>query len=387
MNLSFKSIPANKFTAKPSFQGSIDRMQVCPKTTVLVLSDMDGTWLCKDQKAREDLDKGIQVNIYDTKGLNVLFGYVTARPPVRLMKENPPVPNFSLTYNGGYIHEGFPTEGKEPLSEWTALNETCNFDSKEVIDLTKEIGKEKEFSNFKIKTVGEVVKNLAADDCKYIASICIHKDSIVLDKDESSIILEDKTFKVPKQVNNYINRIKEELEQKNVNFEVNKPYLFKGEPYVMFDIATPYANKGKAVDFLVKDLKLNSENLIIAGDGGNDDVMMTSTDAPEGDGRKLIVVGPNSSLRTSAALKSGNLVTIRPNDEHSSTGVLKGIKSHLQEIYERLEPETKQALDDERQIKSSISHAEHEGTNRVQYKDFVSTDNGDGVWKTKRIEK
>ncbi len=167
------------------------------------------------------------------------------------MKENPPKPNFSLTYNGGYIHEGFPVEGKEPLPEWKALNETCNFDSKEVIDIAKETGKEKEFSNLQIKTVGEVVNNFAADDCKYIATICIHKDSIKLEKDESESILEEKSFAVPKQVNKYIDSIKNELQKRDMTFEFNKPYLFKGEPYVMFDIATPYADKGKAVAFLL----------------------------------------------------------------------------------------------------------------------------------------
>ncbi len=78
MNVGFNHNSWNKFMGKPSFKGNVERMEVFP--TVLVLSDMDGTWLCKDKKAREELDNGIQelIKTYDNKGLNVLLGYVTA---------------------------------------------------------------------------------------------------------------------------------------------------------------------------------------------------------------------------------------------------------------------------------------------------------------------
>lgn len=354
------SSKTNYFNNKPqSFKGSIKNISKYP--TALILSDLDGTWLSSNPQARAALDKGIQelASVYDQKGLNVIWGYVTARPPARLMKEGLPESNLSLTYNGGTIHKGLPLEGKKPLRAWVKLNDKFNFDSAEILSTAKSLGKSSKFSNLEIKSVGEVVNNKSADDCKYVATVCIPVESIKLAPKETAAIFDEKTFKVPSQVNKYVNALKKNLQKQGVVYDINKPYLFKGKPIIMFDISTPTANKGSAVDFVLNEFKINRQNVIVAGDGGNDIVMMANKEAPEGDGRKLVVIGPNSELRQEASKKYKSSVLMRPDTESSSLGVLQGIKNYLSEIFERVKPEAELALEKDLKMQSAKKWAEY----------------------------
>lgn len=342
-----------------SFKGSIKNISKYP--TALILSDLDGTWLCKDAAARAKLDAGVQelMDTYDKKGLNVLLGYITARPPARLLKEALPESHLSVTYNGGTIHEGLPIEGKKPFGAWLSLNDKFNFDSSKVLSLAKKLGQDSKFNNLEIKSVGEVVNNPSADDCKYVATICIPINSIKLAQKETAAMLDEKTFKVPSQVNKYVAALKSNLKKQGVVYDINKPYLFSGKPIVMFDISTPFANKGNAVDFLLDELKIERNNVIVAGDGGNDIVMMANKLSPEGDGRKLVVIGPNAQLRGEASGKYKSTVIMRPDTEPSSLGVLQGIKNYLSEIFEKVKPEAEQALQNESKRQSAQKWAEY----------------------------
>lgn len=349
----------NNKKQQQSFNGSISKISKFP--TALILSDLDGTWLCQNSEARAKLDKGVQdlISIYDEKGLNVLLGYISARPPARVLKEKLPEPNLSITYNGGTIHEGLPYEWKKPFKSWVSLNDKFNFDSKKVLDLAKKLGQKNEFSNLEIKSVGEVVNNPSADDCKYVATICIPLDSIKLAPTETKAILDEKTFKVPSEINKYVATIKANLDKQGTIYEINQPYLFSGKPIIMFDISTPVANKGSAVDFLLDELKIEHKNVIVAGDGGNDIVMMTNKEILEGDGRNLVIIGQNSELREKTSKNYKSPVLMRPGTEASSLGVLQGIKNYLSEIFERVKPEAEQALKNELKQDSAQKWAEY----------------------------
>ena len=108
-------------------------------------------------------------------------------------------------------------------------------------------------------------------------------------------------------------------------------YPFHGQPYVMFDLAS--VDKGDAIQFLKDEHKLENQHVIIAGDGGNDIAMMRD---PKGrdDGRRAIVVGANSALRSAATEVSHAIV--QPSDMDCSLGVLAGLKQHLGEIADQL---------------------------------------------------
>ena len=311
------------------------------KRDVLAPIDWDGTFEDpKHPETRAVLEKGLADlrSEYADKGINFMPCIITARPKVRLMQKNPTsAVQWAITQNGGEITKGLPTPGAKEIPSWIALNESTGFDKKGVNDIVFSTAGEDEFSNLEVVTIAEVVHNPAASECEFMQPFCIKLDSIKLEDNESPEILTDKAYQTPKQIKGFIDKIEDKLKEQNIEFEVNQPYLFKGEPYLMFDVASPYANKGKALDFLMNELDVAPENVIVAGDGGNDIAMMKAAEGDkDGDGRNLIIVGPNKSLRQNASLLFNNKVVIRPADEPSSLGVLAGLKMNLQQIAERL---------------------------------------------------
>lgn len=315
-----------------NFQGERD---------VLALMDFDGTYQDPNHlESRKVLDEGLAElrAKYAKKGINFMPGIITARPKVRLMKENPsPEIKWSITQNGGEIVNGLPTPDKIDFPHWKALNDATGFKAKRVQDVVFSVAKQQEFSSLNVVTIGDVVNNPAASECEYMQPFCIKTDDIKLAEMETAEILTDKNYKTPKQISRFVQKISEELKQQGVQFEINEPYLFKGKPYLMFDIASPYANKGQALEFLLKELDVNPKNLIVAADGGNDIAMMRPIKGnPAGDGRSLIVVGENKSLIESVLALSKSKSIIRPADEPSSIGVLKGLETHLKRIAKRI---------------------------------------------------
>lgn len=316
----------------PNFQGKKD---------VIAFMDFDGTYQDpKYPETKADLEKGLaELRIkYAKKGINFMPSIVTARPKVRLMKENPsPEIKWSITQNGGEIVNGLPTVDKSDFAQWKTLNESTGFKAKKIQEIVYNMAKQQSFSNLKILTMGEVVNNPAASECEFMQPFCVALDNIKLTEGETPEILTDKNYKAPKQISEFVAKISEELKNQGVQFELNEPYLFKGKPYLVFDIATPYANKGRAIEFLLKELDIDPRNVIVAGDGGNDIAMMKPLKGNElGDGRSLIVVGENKSLIQSAKALSKDKVVIRPPDEPSSLGVLEGLKIHLDRIAKRI---------------------------------------------------
>lgn len=304
------------------------------KRDVIALIDYDGTYEDpKHPEAKTTLEKGLAKlrKQYAKKDINFMPSIVTARPKVRLMQKNPtPEVQWSITQNGGEIVNGLPTPDKKDYPQWVALNESTGFKAKKVQDTVFEIARKPEFSSFKVLTMGEVVQNPAASECEYMQPFCIKLDEIKLDTDESKEILEDKSYKTPKQIKNLVNQVEESLKKQGVQFEITEPYLFKGKPFLIFDVASPFANKAKATEFLIKQLDIEPKNVIVAGDGGNDISMMVD------DGRNLVIVGENKSLRQNASMLLNDNVIIRPSGEPSSIGVLEGLKSHLDEIAKRI---------------------------------------------------
>lgn len=301
---------------------------------VIALIDYDGTYEDpQNPETKKILEKGLAKlrEKYAKKNINFMPSIVTARPKVRLMQENPSsVIQWSITQNGGEIINGLPTPDKKNNPQWVMLNEGTGFKAKKIQDTVFKIAKKLEFSNFKILTMSEVVNNPAASECEYMQPFCIKLDEIKLEKNETKGILEDKNYRTPKQVKNLVNQVEKSLKKQGVLFEITGPYLFKGKPYLVFDVASPFANKAKATEFLIKRLEIEPQNIIVAADGGNDISMMVD------DGRNLIIVGKNKTLREKASMHLNNKTIIRPSSEPSSIGVLKGLKSHLHEIAKRI---------------------------------------------------
>jgi len=108
-------------------------------------------------------------------------------------------------------------------------------------------------------------------------------------------------------------------------------YPFHGKPYLKFDISS--VDKGDAIEFLRQRQGIQPEHVIIAGDGGNDISMMLN---PQGrdDGRRAIVVGPNSQLRAAAGQVAHALLQEPAQD--SSLAVLDGVRRHLGDITREL---------------------------------------------------
>ncbi|MCA9794177.1 MAG: HAD family phosphatase [Candidatus Eremiobacteraeota bacterium] len=314
---------------------------------VLFLSDLDGTWLSQNPANRRALDEGVQKlkDTYEKRGIDLEFGYVTARPPVRVEKEHLPRQDWTITFNGGFIHQGRPGQtgldgayhrnGQDDT--WEDLNAQSGFRSDKVAAECRQLLTQPRFANLKFHTVGEVVHNAAADDCPFIASFCFDEGSVNLtpaeqrDDNHNGVadIFEEDTFAVPSQVKEFQDALGERLRQDGIEFDLSPAYPFHGQPIVMFDAASPIANKGSAVDFLRAARGVERDHLIIAGDGGNDIAMMRAPDGSD-DGRRAIVVGANPQLHE-AGSKLKNAI-VRPADEDSSLGVLRALEQHLEAI-------------------------------------------------------
>ncbi len=302
---------------------------------VLFVSDLDGTWLNKDARIRELIDTEVPglVKKYADKGIELIFGYVTGRPPERLISENLPQPNWSITYNGASIHQGLPAPEKKPFAPWEFMQKMSRFNSGEVKEAIKELKKLDKYKNFDIKPMSEILNSPCVNASKYTQPFCIISESIKLsDKEKSDSVLEEKSYRTPDQVNEFIGELKESLSKKGVKYDITDPYLAKNLPSssIVIDVSGRFAQKGAAVEFLRNILGIKPENTIIAIDGGNDVSMIKN------DGRCVTVVGPNSPLRTNAALQMKNRVELRSSEEASSIGVLQGLKNHLTEIYDRI---------------------------------------------------
>lgn len=313
---------------------------------VLFLSDLDGTWLSKDPEQRKALDEGVLQlrEEYRKQGIDLKFGYVTARPPIRVSQEGLPRQDYTITYNGGYIHPGPPGHETEdgyviapPLQEWDNINKACNFSTEEARQALDELLERDEFQGLRFQTVGEVVHQPQADANPYVASYCFDQDSIRLTFDEQADfnengipdIFETETIGVPDQLARLQQELDAALSQQGASHELSPVYPFRGKPIMMFDAAASTADKGEAVQFLMEHEGITPEHLIVAGDGGNDIVMMRAPDGTD-DGRRAIVVGGERTLYDAA----GQLrhVAMRPPEEDSSAGVLAGLRQHLQEI-------------------------------------------------------
>lgn len=314
---------------------------------VLFLSDLDGTWLSKDPKNRQALDEGVQVlkDEFRQRGVDLEFGYVTARPPVRVAAEKLPEPDWTLTYNGGFIHQGTPgafgPDGayvvRPQLRQWQNLNEATGFEAAVAMASLKHVLADPRYAGLQVKTVGEVVGTPAADACPAVAHLCIDETSVALTPEERvdangngrPDVFEKESFRAPEQVRHLVDDLSASLQQQGVQFRVSPIYPFAGKPIVMFDVASPHADKGRAVEFL-RDLEgVAADHVIIAGDGGNDIAMMRRHDGSD-DGRRAIVVGGEKALYD-AALQLRNVVA-RPAEEDCSLGVLAGLREHLEDI-------------------------------------------------------
>jgi len=316
-------------------------------TPVLFLSDLDGTWLSKNPAARKILDTGIQVlkDEFSSRGVDLQFGYVTARPPGRVEKENLPQADWTLTYNGGYIHQGQPGaftpdydfQLNPPLQKWQEANLATGFQASIAASGVQHLLTMPQYQNLKMETVGQVVKDSEADACPAVATFCFKQDSIALTADEkvdgngdgTPDLLEKESFQPPQQIQHFAEELSQYLKDQKVQFNLSPVYQFHGEPYLMFDVASPLANKGQAVEFLRNHVGVRPDHVIVAGDGGNDIAMMKDPDGLD-DGRRTIVVGGGKALTEQAGRLQHS--EIRRSDEDCSIGVLKALHLHLVEI-------------------------------------------------------
>lgn len=314
---------------------------------VLFLSDLDGTWLSKNPANRKALDEGVQElrDEYASKGIELEFGYVTARPPERVAQENLPTPDWTITFNGGRIDKGtgFTVNEKgekvkaEAWANWNEFNDISRFSAPLAIEEAKEVLSRGEFGTMTLNTIGEVVQNPAADDCKFATHLCFPLNNVSLTEAEKADenhdgtpdILQPATFMPPEQLLNFSTTLNMELKETGVEYEISRPYLFQGKPYAMLDIASPLANKGEAVDYLRDQEGVTRDHLIIAGDGGNDISMMRDPLGRD-DGRRVIVVGPDAGLRKAGSGLSHAI--LQDPDGDCSLGVLNGLRRHLEAI-------------------------------------------------------
>lgn len=314
---------------------------------VLFLSDLDGTWLSKDKANRAALDQGVQVlrDEFRSQGVDLKFGYVTARPPERVAQEDLPEPDFTITFNGGRIDKGRGVEPKpeggllktSPLPSWELLNQESGFTANLALDKCRTLIDSGAFGDMGVRTIGDVIENPLADDCAFAAHLCFDLAQVQLTEAEKTDangndipdIFEPETFEAPAQLKSLRQALNQGLAEDGVQHEISPLYLFHGKPYAMVDVATPVANKGQAVDFLRRQEGVAQGHLIIAGDGGNDISMMRDPKGQD-DGRRAIVVGPETKLRQAA----GGLehCIVEPADKDCSLGVLDGLRRHLEAI-------------------------------------------------------
>ena len=297
---------------------------------VLFLSDLDGTWLSPNPENRKALDEGVVALKQEAreKGVDLQFGYISARPLERIEQENLPDSDWSIANNGGYIYS---TEGKDP--SWEDRKRAYGFTASRAFEIAAELQKSPQFAGLDVSSVGKVVGNPAADGCPESASLCIHNDSVRLTRGESKEQLESEHFTPPSQVQAFADAISKELRKEGAEFQLSPVYPYHGKPYVMFDLAS--VNKGDAIAYLKEKENLSSDHIIIAGDGGNDIAMMLDQQGKD-DGRRAIVVGENAKLR--AAAEGVSKAIIQSPDQDCSLGVLAGLRQHVEEIIAQVQP-------------------------------------------------
>jgi hydroxymethylpyrimidine pyrophosphatase-like HAD family hydrolase len=106
-------------------------------------------------------------------------------------------------------------------------------------------------------------------------------------------------------------------------------YPFAGKPIVMFDVSSPLADKGDAIEYLRDREHVRPDHVIVAGDGGNDITMMRTKDGVD-EGRRAIAVGGGSELyRSARELKNAIL---QPAEMDCAEAVLDGLEKHLEAI-------------------------------------------------------
>ncbi|MBS2033608.1 HAD family phosphatase [bacterium] len=291
---------------------------------VLFLSDLDGTWLSPDPVNRKALDQGVVQLKQEAaeKGVDLQFGYISARPMERIQLENLPASDWAIANNGGYIYY----TGAKDVS-WEDHKRAFGFNAARAFEIAQELLKNPKFAGMDISSVGQVVGNPAADACPESASICIHNGSVRLARGENKAQMESDGFKAPAQVQAFAEAISRRLRKEGAEFQLSPVYPFHGKPYVMFDLAS--VNKGDAIAYLKDKENLPAEHIIIAGDGGNDIAMMLDQKGQD-DGRRAIVVGENSKLREAA--QGVSRAIIQKADEDCSLGVLQGLRQHVEEI-------------------------------------------------------
>lgn len=315
-------------------------------TEVLFLSDLDGTWLSKDPVQRKALEDGVLElrDEYRPRGIDLKFGYVTARSPELVSEEHLPKPDRTITYNGGYIQMGPPGEHRgasyhvnKPLQDWDDINHSSHFSTKATDKALDELLAQPEYRGLKMRTVGEVVHSPSADANPYVGTYCFDESSIRLtpaeqaDKNRNGIpdIFEARTMGVPRQLAQLRHDLDEKLTGEAIHHELSPVYPFHGKPLLMFDASSPTADKGHAVQFLMEHDHVVPDHLIIAGDGGNDIAMMRPPGGGD-DGRRAIVVGGEKTLREAAAKLAHTYAA--PPKQDSAAGVLAGLKAQLKQI-------------------------------------------------------
>jgi hydroxymethylpyrimidine pyrophosphatase-like HAD family hydrolase len=315
-------------------------------TKVLFLSDLDGTWLGDERQMLND-NIGVVKDEYRARGIDLEFGYVTARPPERVAQEGLPTPDWTVTFNGGTIHKGaaLAEDGSrnKPFQAWEDLNEETGFHSDDVQAAFQQIATtDPEFAGLRSRTVGEVVNNPAADKCDFASHLVFDESTVRLTEAEKADdnnngipdLFEPETFSPPEQIQNLTKKLSDSLTQNGVEHEISPIYAFKGKPLVMFDAASRHANKGDAVQFLRDAQGVAADHLIVAGDGGNDAAMIRPGEGLD-DGRRSIIVGPEETLREAAAPLRNAI--IQPVDTDSAKGVYLGLRQHLDAIVRELE--------------------------------------------------
>ena len=320
--------------------------QAKPKK-VLFMSDLDGTWLSKNPENRAKLDREILEvkDEYRAKGVELDFGYITARPPQRVEKENLPTPDWTVTYNGAQIHPGDPGDfssdgdfvSHPPTQDWVDQNANSGFSADKALQAAQDLLQEERFSNLTFQTVGQVVDNPAADANPFTTALCFNINDVALTPAErvdkngngTADLLEKATFSAPQQLRELASTLSSNLSNANVGHEISPIYLFHGKPVVMFDVASPVANKGEALQFLQQAEGVDATHTIVAGDGGNDIAMMTGINGTD-EGRRVIVVGGDSKLVESASGLRNAI--IQPAEMDCSLGVLSGLRQHLDAI-------------------------------------------------------
>ncbi len=326
---------------KPVFRGGTNskisnRSREALENRVLFLSDLDGTWLCDKKEARNRLDTGvIQLKKACKKeGIDFQFGYVTGRPPERIDKSLPK-PDWTITYNGASILKGV---WNKSYSNWEDKQANSGFNAKIVKDAIKELNGSDKYKNLTIQPMSKILNSDCVNASKYTQPFCIKNDSIKLLDGESKDLFNEESYRTPEQVENFVNELKGSLNEKGIKYYITDPYLAKklSEPSIVIDVSSPLANKGEAVEFLRKELDVKPENLILAADGGNDISMMKN------DGRRIIVVGPNSPLRRDASQLNRDKIFMMSIEDPSSLAVFKGLDLHLSQVREQIKKQEKQ---------------------------------------------